>query len=349
MLPTPLVEIAVKVLFSHFTHPPRVVLLTAPVMATVGAGLRDSVVVDIGWEETVVTAVGEYKVVLERRTARAGKAATRDVARVLNDQAKAQIVGPENGVGLEDAEDVLRRVCWCRSREQVTSKTDRTIRIPLTSSTSTSSSAIDIPRARLAESTETILLGFTSTTAAERPDDNDLPLPQVIFNVLLALPVDLRAICLSRLIVTGGLSNLPGLKRRILQDLQHLIATRGWDPVSSYGSATVHHRHVLAERDANVRPLATDLEPRTPTQEMEFGAQPVAGQRQHDDKGDAVTMKAERRVPKRVAERDGLRGVETSGAWAGASLVASLRVKGVHELEREDFLKTCGLGKEGLW
>jgi hypothetical protein len=34
-----------------------------------------------------------------------------------------------------------------------------------------------------------------------------------------------------------------------------------------------------------------------------------------------------------------VRGVETLGAWSGASLVASLRVKGKGEVEREDFLR----------
>lgn len=34
-----------------------------------------------------------------------------------------------------------------------------------------------------------------------------------------------------------------------------------------------------------------------------------------------------------------VRGVQTLGPWAGASLVAGLRVKGVHEVEREDFPK----------
>ena len=51
-------------------------------------------------------------------------------------------------------------------------------------------------------------------------------------------------------------------------------------------------------------------------------------------------MKAERRST-RKAEKEELtvRGVDTIGAWAGASLVASLRIKGVHEIEKDEYNK----------
>jgi hypothetical protein len=39
-----------------------------------------------------------------------------------------------------------------------------------------------------------------------------------------------------------------------------------------------------------------------------------------------------------------VRGVETLGAWSGASLVTSLRVKGKAEVEREPFLSGNGGG-----
>ena len=42
-----------------------------------------------------------------------------------------------------------------------------------------------------------------------------------------------------------------------------------------------------------------------------------------------------------------VRGVETLGAWAGASLLAHLRVKGVVEIERDRFL-AHGLGGASL-
>ena len=50
-----------------------------------------------------------------------------------------------------------------------------------------------------------------------------------------------------------------------------------------------------------------------------------------------MTLKAEREAHKgRVEAVKGVvRGVETLGPWAGASMMVSLRVKGVREIDRE--------------
>lgn len=55
---------------------------------------------------------------------------------------------------------------------------------------------------------------------------------------------------------------------------------------------------------------------------------------------DEITLKLEKEKLKRATVEVGgeVRGVETLGAWAGGSLVASLKVKGVVEIERDTFL-----------
>jgi hypothetical protein len=63
--------------------------------------------------------------------------------------------------------------------------------------------------------------------------------------------------------------------------------------------------------------------------------------RVYDDVRDPITLAAEQEAARgRTAPLKGVvRGVETLGPWSGASLVAAMRIKGVHEVEREEFAK----------
>ena len=48
------------------------------------------------------------------------------------------------------------------------------------------------------------------------------------------------------------MANLPGLKTRILAELEVLVNQRGWDPVRSYGSAQSRHEAILRGRKENI-------------------------------------------------------------------------------------------------
>ena len=328
LLPTPVVEVALKVLFQHYAQPPAVTLLPIPLLACVGAGLRNALVVDLGWEECVVTAVGEYKEVCQRRSVRAGKMLTREMGKVLEEEAKNQSTG-ETEVSFEYAEEVTQRMVWCRSRDGSEEAT-KMIKLPAPND---DSSYIHISFLRLSKPAET---AFFASDGSD--DDHNLAIPNLLYTTLLALPVDLRALCVSRIVFTGGLSNLPGLKTRILSELDALISKRGWDIVHSYGSATAVHDRILKERSVNaaaMHPSSSDV-PLSPSKKPLQEAIPHSA-RIHDDKHDDVTLKAERAAHKgRVDVVKGVvRGVETLGPWAGASLMVSLRVKGVREIDRE--------------
>lgn len=336
LLPTPLVEVALKVLFNHYAQPPAVTLLTIPLLVCVGAGLRNALVVDLGWEECVVTAIGEYKEICQRRSVRAGKLLTREMAKLLEEETRNQTTTQSGGseVSLEFAEEVTQRMAWCRSRNGTEEATSM---IKLPSPDPESHSNIHISFIRLSKPVETSLFA----TEQGLDDDHKLPIPALAYRTLLSLPVDLRAICVSRVVFTGGISNLPGLKQRVLQQLDQLISTRGWDLVHSYGSATVAHDRILQERSANIAAHRQQRQvngevPLSPAKKPIQEAIPHS-QRIHDDTYDNVTLKAEREAGKGRVEvvRGVVRGVDSLGAWAGASLMSSLRVKGVQEIERE--------------
>ena len=195
----------------------------------------------------------------------------------------------------------MRRMAWCKPRKTGDDHQleDGIMNIPPPNDTSPD---LSIQFSKLAQPAETTF--FQPLT-----DDHDLPLPELMFNTLLTLPVDLRALCMSRIVLTGPHSNIPGLKTRLLSELSQIIEKRGWDVVESYGSAS--------------KPIS---------------------ERPHDDLADRLsqqvlhsTTKDREKVVKGV-----VRGVETLGAWSGASLMASLRVKGKGELEREEFLRDPG-------
>ncbi|KAK4504100.1 hypothetical protein PRZ48_005015 [Zasmidium cellare] len=344
LLPTPLLEIALKVLFGHFTQPPSIVVLTTPVLCCVSAGLRDALVVDIGWEETMVTAIGEYKEVARGSTIRAGKLLTREIGTMIEEHIRS--TGSESlsdfKATFKEAEDVAQRMAWCRQREAHANSNDEAIRLPIFGSDPPRSTSL--PFTNLAEPVETAL--FATGSAFKDYDDHDLSLPLLVYRTLLSLPVDLRAICVSRIVITGTVSKTPGLKRRLLQEINQLVESRGWDQVSNYGSAQARRDKPLKERSANsnLRPgTANESASSIPLSPLKMPLQEAIphADRVHDDIKDPVTLKAEREAAKgkAVPVKGIVRGVETLGPWAGASLVASMRVKGAHEIEREDFLK----------
>lgn len=343
LLPTPLLEIALKVLFNHFSQPPSLVLLTTPILACVGAGLRYALVVDIGWEETAVTAVGEYKEVNQRRSVRAGKVLTWEMAKMLEGELEQgdSNKGKSSKVTFEYAEEVTQRMGWCAPLPDSSTvvREASTVDLPLPSSTS--SQGFKVPFAHLSKSAENAF--FTSNSTGH--DDHDLPLHVLAYQVLLAVPLDLRTLCISRIVFTGGASQLPGLKIRLLQELDQLVGKRGWDLVRSYGSATAHHEKVLKERSANIARQSQKQQtkadvPLSPAKKPLQESIPHS-ERIHDDTHDPLSQKAEREANRGKAEvvKGVVRGAQTLGAWAGASLVASLRIKGVHDIERDEFLK----------
>ncbi|WPH00227.1 Hypothetical protein R9X50_00305000 [Acrodontium crateriforme] len=346
LLPTPLLDVALKVIFHHFPQPPSITLLTTPILACVGAGLRHALVVDIGWEETVITVVGEYKEIFQRRSVRAGKMLSKAMAKTLEHGMHGESRSDEQFVDFQFAEDVTERVGWCRPRSKPEEKSSTQLRIPLPGGFPHETTSVSFEN--LSDPAEEVF--FSSCVTTNDQDDEDLPVHHLAHRVLLAVPLELRAICLSRVVVTGGVSQLPGLKQRLLQELAGLSETRGWDPVHSYGSAAAARTKALQQRKSNLnmRPVAptTPMDEENPQVTFSPAKKPIQdsiphSERLQDDVKDPVTLKAEREAKKGQQEviRGDIRGVETVGAWAAASLVAGLRVKGVHEIERDDFLK----------
>jgi hypothetical protein len=151
---------------------------------------------------------------------------------------------------------------------------------------------------------------------------------------------------MSRIVVTGGASNIPGLKRRLLQELENLVEQRGWDQVNNYGSAGKKRpADILAERSINIQPTAersnyqddnaVRLQAHLTPQEPDLILAKI--QQQQRSRNDTPA------VPAAVGE-SAFRAVHSMGPWCGASLMSGLRVRGVVEIERERFLASGLVG-----
>ncbi|KAF6224512.1 hypothetical protein HO133_011089 [Letharia lupina] len=379
LMPHPLLNTVLGTLFATFQSP-RITLLSSPILNTVMAGLRSGLVIDIGWRETVVTGIYEYREVHEKRTTRAMRMVTLEMAMLLEREQDKNARKPADAskeeaddgmvtVDLEQAEEVTTRMAWCRSRsgpvpasstsqdlpaqfgnisiaedepKDSTSSSDlkgnTPISIPLPSSPRLN---IQLPFSALALPVETALLG--NSLQRHQLDDHEQPLHKLIYQTLLSLPPDVRAVCMSRIIFTGGGSNILGLKARLLDEVAAIVETRGWDPVE--GKAAEERRRRLREVSGN-RQATKVKEVETKTTNISMDQKALEGNISSPASlapqlQDSIEEKIQREKDKgRKPTVSGvIRGVETLGAWAGASLLVNLRIKGVVEIERDAFLQ----------
>ncbi|CAD0095214.1 unnamed protein product [Aureobasidium mustum] len=330
-LPHPLVSLTLNVVFNAF-QPATVQLWTPPVLCAVSAGLRSALIVDIGWHETTITALYEYREVLHRRSTRAGKLLTQNMADTLRKHA------PTSGsLSFDTAEDVAMRMAWCRSSHD--QHLDDSVNLPL------GSSSAQIPFNCLADPAEKTF--FSTSVPLEQIDDHDLPIHLLAYKCLLSLPLDVRAICVSRILITGGVSDIPGFKPRLLREVESIVNAKGWNPVMNYGSATQKRQQSVNQQTMSIPTRTKQPDANDSDNHVADPADEQLLARNAPQERDEVAEKLQREVLKRGITTQGeVRGVQTLGAWAGASLVASLKVDAAFEVKRDDFFKN-GLGSLG--
>ncbi|MCJ1482830.1 hypothetical protein MMC06_002996 [Schaereria dolodes] len=355
-----------KILFTlfHKFQNPGITLFPASVLNVVAAGLRSGLVVDIGWSETTITAIYEYREVQEYRTTRAMRLVTIKMGELLERyieeaqrqqiQSRAQEKAQNEflGVNFEYAEEVTVRMAWCRSfldahelsqgpesvealstlviaedasqndrKLDEVSKSDTTVSIPMPFS---AFEAIKLPFSSFSDIVEAALLAKNHTS--HELDDHEQGVQYLIYNALLSLSPEIRSVCMSRIIITGGGSNIPGIKSRLIDEVSALAQSRGWDPV--LGKAVEKRRQKLKQIQLS-RFKDETLEGSAPVSAA-FTSQisdPIEDKlRRNEAKSKSATMLGQ------------IRGIETLGGWAGASLLAGLRIQGIVEIERDEFL-----------
>ena len=362
LFPSELLTAVLTTLFTHF-QTSSVTLLSAPAMAVVAAGLRSGLVVDIGWAETVVTPVYDLHPLDGRGLG--VHARSRRAIRLLRDQWHRLLAARLPGVALHTSVESLMERLGHVSRAAAGGEDgnhgnnhgndddddDDDVAIPIGGRT------LLLPFSALAEPAQHTFFA-PSTSSPGDPDDDDSPLPLLLYNALLRCPTDVRAACLSRIIFVGGGAEIPGLSARVLAELRLLVRRRGWlpglpprrrsvrspplppppPPATTATTASGRHR-VLQDVQEEDRPHShpeeqahhdTDMHPETNIDSpRDSPAYPEA----ETDSGTGEHM---------------VRGVRSLGVWCGASLVGSIKVRGKAEVERERFLSQLAIGHSGL-
>ena len=343
LLPHRLLSTLLVTLFNRWKFT-AITLLPSPAMATLAAGLRSGLVVDIGWHETTVTSVYEYREIHALRTTRAMKTLTERMGRRLVRDIEVQGIASETKGGIEYdlVEDIIARLAVCRRKtgnpkddsstsipqigppffaQQATNPSngpeeDKSIEVdwPL----STSSRPVKIPFRTFCEPVE---LNFLPSNDLQDLDDDEKSLPFLVYKSLLLLPPDLRASCMSRICFVGGGSAIPGLRQRVMREAAELVSGFGWSPVRGKKVEERNRRLVELNR-SGPRPFSAHSNVPDPP------------------RVDPIEEKVQRRQAKKPQPLDHgiLSQVDSLGAWAGASLLASLKVKGSVEVERDRFL-----------
>ncbi|KAK2790064.1 hypothetical protein FQN53_000720 [Emmonsiellopsis sp. PD_33] len=347
VVPHPLLSSLLSTIFNRWRYP-GVTLLPSAAMAAASAGLRSALVVDIGWAETTVTGLYEYREIHSRRSTRSMKSLMHRMASFLSKMGKETEDETDNdddtiSVNFEWCEEITTRMAWCKGAGQFehetslrsTPETEDTDQPPdnhlsnstisLPSPLGDAAADMEVPFAKFSEPVEQTF--FAGGLDPRELDDEEMPLDVLVYLALLALPPDIRGACMSRIIFIGGGSNIPGVRRRILDGVDCLLNQHGWDPV----------------RGKIVKSKTSQLKEIPINQQRPGGSSPATEPKmdeQSEPASNPIDEKLERANKDATPYTQGiLRQVESLGPWAGASLVASLKVRGVVEIEREKFLQ----------
>ncbi|KAI0845246.1 actin-like ATPase domain-containing protein [Daldinia vernicosa] len=368
-LPIPLISSVFDTIFTRFQIP-SISLLSSPVMSTMAAGTRSALVINIGWHETTVTAVYEFREVHTWRTIRAGKLLVEETYQFLSNiirgrpaTARAERTEyklEENIVSFEECEEFATRMLWCKGvvnqvsqdtteglptlHEQDESETaapaDDRVPVAVELKSPKPPKTVEIPFAELAEPCEAVF--FEPNISPSCFDDHELPVPLLAYRALLQLPLDVRAVCMARIIFAGGCSNIIGLKGRIFDEVSLLAKERGWDPIrgkayDQYKANPNLRRNSSRQSGEGPTPAVVVTESSSGTEEAE--AAPPINPAYAPPDVDHVEDNINKERNYKPAVQGTLRVIDSLGAWCGASLAAQLKVPALATVEREYWLQ----------
>ncbi|OAP63125.1 hypothetical protein AYL99_02352 [Fonsecaea erecta] len=339
LVPHPVLSTALTLLFERWKYS-TITLLPAPAMSIVGAGLRSGLVVEVGWEETVITAIYEYREIHVRRSVRAMKALTMKMGALLENVKKEQDESIRGSLVLDFdlVEEFVDRAGASHAlfpipEEDLSARTKAlnledqqrpdacggdSASIVIDWPTDTSSRPIAVSRQALWEaSLDTLVTPRTE----EHRDDHEQSISQLLYTTLLALSSDARSICMSRIIFLGRGSSVAGLSRKVLDTTNTIISEHGW--------TAVRGKHMNVKRSG----LAELAQGRAVPPDARHVLNPPGTD---DFVEERLFKQKSKDAPQPVTPV--LRQVDSLGPWAGASLVASLKAKSFVEIERERFL-----------
>ncbi|KAM5348652.1 hypothetical protein ACJ41O_008476 [Fusarium nematophilum] len=355
-VPVPLLSTVLDTMFNRLQSP-TISLMSIPVMSAVAGGVRSALVIDMGWAETVITSVYEYREVKSTRTVRGGRA----LLDLLYETIQPLIPGEhddskQRAISFEECEDIMCRLMWCRSsafrspqrqsaqletvdeQDEIEAEAAQAgiptgvAHVPITSGPRPLT--VEIPFEKLAEVCDDAFFDPPANRATF--DDHDLPVHLLIYQHLLQLPMDVRAICMSRIMFTGGCSNILGIKQRIIDDLTAIVGKRGWEPV--FGKVVDQHRNSarLQRQSSSSSPSDGSSSPSEASEEPKKTAKSASDMKVEYDSIGAKVARGKESTPQVKGQ---IRVVHSLGPWAGGSLLCQLKVPAMAIIDRDMWLQ----------
>ncbi|KAI1382770.1 actin-like ATPase domain-containing protein [Hypoxylon trugodes] len=366
-LPIPLISSVFNTVFNRF-QTPSISLYSSPVTAALAAGARSGLIIDIGWHETTVTAVYEFREVQSWRTVRAGKLLVEETYEFLTNamQGRPSTARTERtddkledkAVSFEECEEFATRILWCkRNAKQPTQDSSEGLptlheqdesetvapaedRSPVTVTLNSCNprKTVEIPFADLAEPCEAVF--FEPHLSPCCFDDHEIPVHLLAYRALLQLPLDVRAICMSRIIFTGGCSNIIGLRGRIYDEVSLLAKERGWDPIR--GKGVDQYRTNPKLRRNGARQSGGGPIPVAQTESSnaeEGGTAPPTNPAYAPSEVDQVEEMIKKDKNYKPTIQGTFRVLDSLGPWCGTSMATQLKVPALATIDRELWLQ----------
>ncbi|KAJ3524618.1 hypothetical protein NM208_g11989 [Fusarium decemcellulare] len=354
-VPLPLLTAVLDTMFNRFQSP-TISLMSSSVMSAVAAGVRSALIIDLGWAETVVTSIYEYREVKSSRTVRGGRTLLDSLYKAIQPLIPGQHDDKQRAISFEECEDIMCRLMWCRpsdfrspqrqsaqletvdEQEELEAEAAQAglptgvVQIPI--NTGPHPSTIEVPFEKLAEVCDDAFFDPSANRASF--DDHDLPLHLLIYHHLLQLPIDVRATCMSRIMFTGGCSNVLGLKQRVIDDLSAIVEKRGWESV--FGKVVDQHRNTarLHRQSSSSSPSEGSSSPSQAGDEQE---KPVKSAAETTPEYDPIEAKVARQRETTPQIKGQIRVIHTLGPWIGGSLLCQLKVPAISIIDREIWLQ----------
>ncbi|KAF7533242.1 hypothetical protein G7Z17_g13543 [Cylindrodendrum hubeiense] len=366
-VPVPLLTAVLDTMFNRFQSP-TISLMASSVTAAVSAGVRSALVIDLGWAETVVTSVYEYREVKCTRSVRGGRLLLDALYKTLHSLLRENNPDSDSDddddddddesrtISFDECDDILRRLMWCRPSASKSSQRESTqletveeqdeseaeslqdvlqvgvTNVPINSTNPPST--LEIPFEKLAEVCDDTF--FDPSVEQATFDDHELPIHLLVYQHLLQLPLDVRAICMSRIIFTGGCSNILGLKQRIIDDLKAIVNKRGWAPVAGKGVDQLRNNPKLQRRPSGSPTGDGPTSPSEAGDDQETASRGAADTSHEHDPIEAKVARY-REAPPQVHGQ--FRVLHSLGSWTGGSLLCQLKMPAMAIIDRDVWLQ----------
>ncbi|XP_078714810.1 LOW QUALITY PROTEIN: actin-related protein 10 [Lampetra fluviatilis] len=245
LCPTHFREAVARVFFKHF-EVPSVLFAPSHLMAVLTLGINTALVMDCGYNETLVLPVCEGIPVVSAWEAMplGGKALHRELRSMLQEGSPAEATSEPSQSPSLLPEDVLEdiKVRTCFVSDLLRGQKLQAARFPTEASAKRPTAPPDVSYPLDGENI-LIVKGEIRDSLCEIlfvQDNEEKSVATLMLDCLVKCPMDLRTTLAKNLVVMGGTAQLPGFTHRLLAEIKQLLQQPKYQAVLSVTSVCVH-------------------------------------------------------------------------------------------------------------